>query len=89
LVPFRVVEPLHHEELAVDSVMRLIPQGASHRHPRVFKNRIPAYLLVLKPASYTLAIGGPSRGGDMLGKTASPLAQREHPQALALSRPIP
>jgi len=59
LVPFRVVEPLHHEELSVDSVMRLIQQGAGHWHPRVFKTDT-SLPLVLKPASYTLAIGGPA-----------------------------
>ena len=38
--------------------------------------------------SHALAVGRPCRVGDVVGNVASPLAEREHPQALALSRPI-
>jgi hypothetical protein len=37
--------------------MCLIQQGAGHRHPRVFKHRIPARLLVLEPLPYALGCG--------------------------------
>ena len=32
LAPLGMMEALHHEELPVDGVMRLIEQGAGHRH---------------------------------------------------------
>ena len=69
--------------------MGLIPQGAGDGHLQVRKHRIPARLLVLKPASHAFAIGGPSGGGDMVPKVAEPLSQRKHAQALALARPVP
>jgi hypothetical protein len=39
-----MVKPFHSEQLPLDSVMGLIQEGARHRHPRVFKHRIPASL---------------------------------------------
>jgi hypothetical protein len=53
-------EALHHEEFPVDSVMGLIQQGAGHGHLRVSEDRIPACLLVSKPAPDSLAIGWPA-----------------------------
>jgi len=66
----------------------LIQQGARHRHPRVFKDRIPARFLVVEPLPYALAIGHSRRGGDVRRKATQPLAQRKHPQALALACPV-
>ena len=83
-----MMEALHHEELPVNRMMRLIQEGAGHRHLGVCEDRIPAGFLLLKPAPYTLAIGGPCCGGDVVGKVASPLAERKHAQALALACPI-
>ena len=80
------MEAFHHEQLPVDGVMDLIEQGARHRHLGVCEDRIPARLLVLKPASDARAVGRPRRVGDVVGKVAEPLPQRKHPQAFALSR---
>jgi hypothetical protein len=89
LAPLGVMEAFHREQFPLDSVMGLIQQGAGHRHLRVCKDHIPARFLLLKPASDPFAIGRPSRGGDVVGTVASPLAKRQHPQALALARPVP
>ena len=70
LAPFGMMEPFHREQFPLDGVMGLIQQGAGHRHLRVCEHRIPARLLVLKPAPHALAIGRPSRGGDVVGKVA-------------------
>ena len=77
-----------HEQLPLDGVMGLIQQGAGHGHLRVGEDGIPARLLLLKPAPHALAVGRPSRGGDVVDKVAEPLAERKHPQALALARPV-
>src|SRR5215470_5977460 len=69
--------------------MGLIEQGAGYRHLRICEDRIPAGLLVLKPAPDPLTIGGPSRGSDVVRKVAQALTQRKYPQALALTRPVP
>src|SRR5262249_42210694 len=69
-----VMEAFHGEELPLNSVMGLIEQGAGHRHLGVCKDRIPARLLSLKPASHALAIGCPSGGGDVVHKVAEPFA---------------
>jgi len=42
LAPVGMMEALHHEELPVHSVMRLIEQRTGHGHLRVFKDGIPA-----------------------------------------------
>jgi hypothetical protein len=65
-----VVKPFHHEEFSVNGIMDLIQEGAGHGHLRVCEHCIPARLLVLKPASYALAVGRPSRVGDVVGKVA-------------------
>src|SRR5438132_1298042 len=88
LVTVWMMEGLHHKEFPVDGVMGLIQQGAGHGHPRVFEHRIPARLLVLKPLSHACAVGHASRVGDMVRKTTQLLAQREHPQAFPLARPV-
>src|SRR6266446_7251927 len=74
-----MVKSFHREQFPLDSVMGLIQQGAGGWHLGVFKDRIPAGLLVLKPASHALTVGRPCRGGDTVGKVAEPLAQRKHP----------
>ncbi len=89
LAPIWMVKPLHGEQLPFDGVMGLIQQGARHRQLRVCEDRIPACLLVLKPASYPRTIGGPSRGSDVVHKVAEPLPQRKYPQAPALTLPVP
>src|SRR4029453_9724057 len=81
LIPVRMMEAFHHEQLPLDGVMGLIEPGAGHRHLGSFKHRIPAGFLVLKPASHALAIGWPSGGGDVVHKVAKPLPQRKHAQA--------
>ena len=42
LAPFGMMEGFHHEEFPIESVMRLIEQGARHRHLGVCEHRIPA-----------------------------------------------
>jgi hypothetical protein len=81
-----MMESLHREEFPLDGVVGLIEQGAGHRHLGVCEHRLPARLLVLKPAPHPLAIGLPRRSGDIIGKVAEPLTPRKHPQALALAR---
>jgi hypothetical protein len=88
LTPFRMMEAFHHEQLPVDSVMRLIEQGAGHRHLGVFEHGIPTRLFVLEPVSYALPIGRSSRGGGVIRKMAQPLTQGKHPQAFALAHPV-
>src|SRR5215831_1620648 len=83
-----MMEALHHKEFPVDGVMGLIQQGAGDGHLRVLKDRIPACLLLLEPALDAFPVGGASRCRDVVDKTAQPLAQGKHAQALALSRPV-
>jgi hypothetical protein len=83
-----MMKAFHGEELPLDGIMRLIEQGARHGHLRVCEHRVPACLLVLHPTPYPLAIGRPRRGGDMSGEVPQPLAERKHPQALALARTV-
>jgi len=87
LAPFGVMEAFHREPLPLDSVVGLISQGAGHRHLRICEHRIPARFLLLNPAPHARAIGCPSRGGDVIGKVAQPLAQRKHAPAFALACP--
>jgi len=70
LAALRMMKRFHHEQLPLDSVMRLIQQGAGHRPPGIFKDRIPARLLVLQPAPHPFTIGCPCHAGDMIGKVA-------------------
>ena len=56
--------------------------------PWVCEDRIPARLLVLEPASHTLAVDRPRRDGNAVGTVANPLAKRHHAQALALPCPV-
>ena len=88
LVPVWMVKPFHGKQLPVNGVMRLIQQGARHRHLRVFEHCIPARLFVLEPAPYARAVGDPSRHSDVIGKVPEPLPQGKHPQALAHARPV-
>jgi hypothetical protein len=83
-----MVKPFHREQFPRDGVMGLIQQGTGHRHLRIFEHRIPAHFLLLNPAPHARAIGRPSRGGDVIGKVAQPLAQRKYAQAFALSGPV-
>jgi hypothetical protein len=88
LAPGGMMAALHHEELPVHSVMRLSEQRTGHGHLRVFQDGIPAGFLVLKPRAPPVAVGRSCRGGDVVGTTASPLAQGKHPYALPLARPV-
>jgi len=81
------MKPLHHEELAVHGVMRLIQEGARRRHLRVFKDRIPARLFVLEPAPDALPIGHSCFVRHVVSTVAEPLTERKYAQALALARP--
>src|SRR5262245_27435239 len=81
----RMMEAFHGEQFPLDGVMGLIEQGARGGHLRVGEHRIPARLLVLKPASHALAVGRPSRRGDVVDKVTQPLAKRKYPQAFALA----
>jgi hypothetical protein len=63
-------------------------QRAGDGHLRVGEHRIPPRLLLLHPAPHPRAIGWPGRGGDVVRKVAQSLAQRKHPQALALARSV-
>src|SRR4029453_9162659 len=88
LAPFGVMAAFHREQLPLDGVMGLIQQRAGDGHLRVGENRIPPRLLLLPPAPHPPPIGWPSRGGDVVRKVAQALAQRKHPQALALARSV-
>jgi hypothetical protein len=70
LAPCGMMEAFHHEQLSVDGVVGLIEQGAGHRHLGIFKHRIPACFLVLKPLAHTGAVSFPCYVGDMVGKVA-------------------
>jgi len=83
------LKPFHGEQLPVDGVMRLIQQGARHWHLQVCEHRIPACLLVPHPVPYAVAVGHSSCHGHVVRKAPQSLAERKHPQALALSRPVP
>jgi hypothetical protein len=63
-----MMEPLHGEELPLNSIMGLIQQRAGDGHLRVGEHRIPARLLILKPTPHALAIDRPRRVGDVVGK---------------------
>src|SRR5262245_25258050 len=89
LAPFGMMEAFHHEQLPLESVMRLIQQGARHWHLRIFEHRILARFLVLEPAPDALTIGCSSRCRDVVDKVAEPLTQRKHPQVLALPYSVP
>ena len=65
-----MMEPLHREPFPLDGVMGLIQQGAGCRHLGIFKHRIPAGFLVLKPLAHPVAVGLPRGVGDMVGKMA-------------------
>ena len=57
-------------------------------HPQVLLHSfLPLFTaqLVLKPASYPLAMLSPSRGGDMIGKVANRWPSAHHPQAFTLA----
>jgi hypothetical protein len=66
LAAIGMMEVFHGEQLPLDSVVRLVEQGAGDGHLRVFEHRVPARLLVLQPAPHALAIGRSSRGGDVI-----------------------
>jgi hypothetical protein len=63
-----MVEPFHSEELAVDSVVRLVQHRAHRRHLRVFQHRILARFLVLEPAADPLTMLLSHRRIDSIGK---------------------
>ncbi len=88
LAATRVMKAFHGEQLPLNGVVRLIEQRARHRHLRVFQDCIPARPLLLEPAPDACPVGGPSRRSDVANKTAQPLAQGKHAQALALARPV-
>jgi hypothetical protein len=45
------MEAFHHEQVLADGAMRLIDQGAGHRHQEVCEHGIPTCLFVLEPVS--------------------------------------
>jgi hypothetical protein len=65
-----MMESLHREEFALDSVVGLIQQGAGPWHLGVCEDGIPACLLVLNPPPHALTVGRPCRGRDVVGKVA-------------------
>ena len=65
-----IVKAFHREQFALHGVMRLSQKRAGRWHLRVFEDGIPARLLLLKPTPYTLTVGRPRRGGDVIGKVA-------------------
>ena len=73
-----MMKPFHHEELAVNSVMGLIQQGAGHRHLGIGEHGIPARLLGLKPLAPPMAVGLTSGVRDVVRKAPQPLAQGKH-----------
>jgi hypothetical protein len=88
LAPLGVMEAFDPEQFPLDGIMGLIQQAAGHRHLRICEHRTPARVLLLHPAPHALAVGRPSRGGDVIGKVAKPLTQGKLAHALALARPV-
>ena len=81
LVPFGVVEALHHEQLPLDGVVGLIQERAGHGHTRICKHRIPPCFLVPAPVPDACAIRRSPCGGHMVRKAPQSLAEGKHPQA--------
>ena len=67
LAPLGMIEAFHREQLPRDGMMGLIQQGAGDGHLPVCEHHIPTRFLVLQPAPHALAIGCPSRAGDVVG----------------------
>jgi hypothetical protein len=88
LAPLGMMEALHREQLPLDGMMGLIQQGAGDGHLWVCEHRLPPGCLLLEPAPDALAMDRPRRVGDVVGTVTSPLAERKHAQAFALSRPV-
>ena len=76
LTPTWMMEALHHKQFPVDGVMGLIQYCAHRWHLRVGEHRIATRFLGLKPAPHALAMVRANGRGDVVGKTASALAQR-------------
>ncbi len=88
LAPVGMLEALHHEQLALKGVVRLIQEGARHRHPGGCKHRIPTGFLLVPPALHPRTIGCASRSGDVLDKVAEPWPQGKPAPACARARPL-
>ena len=88
LAPFGVMKAFHGKQFPLDGIMRLLQECAGYRHLGGGEARIPAGFFVLKPAPPPLALRPPSRGGHVVGKVPSPLAQCTHAPALALARSV-
>src|SRR4029434_709741 len=71
-----MMEPFHGEQFSLDSIMRLIQERARHRHLGVFKDGIPARLLLLEPAPNALAVGFPGALCHAVGKVAARVRPR-------------
>ena len=83
-----MMDSLHGKQFPLDGIMRLLQECAGYRHLGGGEARIPAGFFVLKPAPPPLALRPPSRGGHVVGKVPSPLAQCTHAPALALARSV-
>jgi hypothetical protein len=70
LTPFGMIKAFHREQLPLDGIMGLIKQGAGDGYLRVREHHVPTRFPVPKPAPHALAIGCPSRVGDVVGKVA-------------------
>jgi hypothetical protein len=70
LAPFGMMEPVHREQLALESLVGLIEQGAGDRHLRVFEHRIPPCSLLLEAAPDMLPVGHPCAVRHVAGKVA-------------------
>jgi len=84
-----VMKAFHGEQFPLDGVVSLVQQGAHHRHLGIFKDRIPARFLLLKPLSYACAVGHPGCVRDVVREAPQPLAQCKDAQAFALACSVP
>lgn len=75
LAPVGMTEAFHGEQFPLNGVVSLLSQGAGRWHLRVFKDGIPARLLILEPALHAFPVGGSRREGDVVNKMPQSLAQ--------------
>jgi hypothetical protein len=76
-----MMEPLHHEQLPGQRIVRLLHVGCRAWHLAISKDCIPALLLLLNPLLDTNALGQPCHDAHVFGKTPQLLPQGKDPLA--------